>query len=139
MNRLNKKSIFLFPLFLFASMQSFADQNTYTCVVKDVKRVSDEGLLVKPAVSVGASIGMNFIIKKKSGEVVGEYINSDGMISEVLDKGRGSNNYKVVIKKDYDRSFREISYIEVIDSYSRKTPFAFIGFRFSSTFSGTCY
>jgi hypothetical protein len=122
---------------LVISTQLLAADDTYSCVVKDVREASDKGMLIKPSGLMSYQIGMNFIIKKKTGEVVGEFITSDGAVTlEVLDKGREGNNFKTL--STYE-PFRQILYIEVLDSLGHKSaPFAFIGFRLSSTFSGVC-
>ena len=124
-------------LLLFFSTSLFAGQDTYNCVVKDVREVSDKGMFFKPSGLMSYQIGMNFIIKKRTGEVVGEYVNSDYADTlDVLDKGGNSNNFKTLSTYGPER---QILYIEVVDSSSHKSaPFAFIGFRLSSTFSGTC-
>lgn len=119
------------------STQLFAGDDTYSCIVKDVREVSDKGMLIKPLGLMSYQIGMSFIIKKRTGEVVGEFINSDGAVTlDVLDKGRGANNFKTLLTYEPNRS---ILYIEVLDSsYFKSAPFSFIGFRPSTTFSGTC-
>jgi len=135
-SRTIKVSLLIALFFAFAHTPLLAGQSTYNCIVKDVREVSDNGIFKRQNGLRSAKVGMMFVIEKRTGRVVGEYINSDGMEPDVLDKG-GGNNFKVLNMKNWDPSFREIFYIEVMDSINN-APFAFIGFRFSETFSGIC-
>jgi len=125
-------------LFLLFSSSLFAGQDTYSCVVKDVRVISDNGLFEKTKSFIPAQVGWNFIIKKRTGEVVGEQITSERMIPDVLDKGGSGNNFKVLNRKEWDPTFREILYIEVMDSSFHSYPYSFLGLRFNGTFSGIC-
>ncbi len=131
-----KTSLLIALFFAFAYTPLLAGQDNYNCMVKDVREVSDRGFFKRQEGLRSAKVGMNFIIKKRTGEVVGEYINSEGMDADVLDKG-GGNNFKVLNIKNWDPSFREVFYIEVMDSIN-SFQYPFIGYRFSETFSGTC-
>lgn len=128
----------IFSLLLLISTPLFAADDTYTCVIKDLREVSANGLLVKPNAFVSSQIGTSFIIRKKTGEILGEYVNTDNAYTrDVLDKGGEENSYKAL--STYGPN-REILYVEVLDnSYFRnKSPRSFIGFILSSTFSGYC-
>lgn len=126
-------------LILFTSSSAFAWGDTYTCVVKDIADVSDKGLLERHRGSVYLERGAIFIIKKKTGVVIGEQLNSDGMVSEVLDVGGQGNFYKTLSTHNAQDNFRRILYIEVHDFIGNKTyPIPFQGFNLSQPFSGVC-
>ena len=126
-------------LLAFFSAPVFAGYDTYTCVVKDIVKVADNGLFEKSKNVYSYNTATIFIINKRTGEVVGDGINSNGMVSEVLDKGGSDNNYKSLSQKLHDPTYREVLYIEVMDATSHKAyPIPFIGYRFSTSFSGVC-
>ncbi len=128
----------------FISTSLVAAESTYTCVVKDVAWVSDKGLVERKKTPYHVKPGAVFIIKKETGDITGEDVSSARMSTEVLDRGgwggEGGNNYKALSRKEYDPTFREIFYIEVMDNpwYKQIYPKPFFAYYRTEVISGVC-
>jgi hypothetical protein len=130
------KKITLLLILSYATI-CFGGTDKFECYVKDSKEVSDNGMIETTHYSKMANpVGTKFSIQKKTGQTIGEYINTSGAITlEVLDAGGGSNNFKTI--STYDGP--NILYLEVQDSsIHHSKDYSFIGYRIGSVFSGIC-
>ncbi len=132
------KSVIFFITFLFCSF-SYANSDTYSCVIMGEYKISDTGKLIPDDQNV--YIGQKFNVERKSGVVLGGGVgNSSYPTKTVIDNGGKDQAYKLiwisneVIGTDDGRNAVYIS----IEEYNKGEIKPFSMIEGSKVLSGNC-
>ena len=122
MNRFSRYSFFFFVL--LASKGVFANEKTYRCEVLSDAYIKSNGELA--VVQDSPRIGQEFAVIKRTGEVIGDVI--DSLKSpKIIASGSSGNAYKVIwVQKSAGKNGAFVDYLSIEEFVSSsKKPFGF--------------
>ncbi len=122
MNRFSRYSCFFFVL--LASKGVFANEKTYRCEVLSDAYIKSNGELA--VVQDSPRIGQEFAVIKRTGEVIGDVIDSLKN-PKIIASGSSGNAYKVIwVQKSAGKNGAFVDYLSIEEfASSSKKPFGF--------------
>ena len=106
-------------LLLIFSLTTKAEHNSYTCLIKQVIEVKDNGLMDKHEGIYKGYIGKEFTIDRVSGEMIGDaFATTYDKTITVIDKGSKDNAYKAIVTSHPPNIW--VKYINVNEFHSTK-------------------
>lgn len=115
------------------SSRAYAAQEGYVCHIDAFSRLQNDGTMNLD--TTDPIVGKEFTVDRRSGEVLGRYISSNGFRTEVLDAGSKQQSFKVIAKNSF--GFLHIMYLEIME-FSDQLSKPFLLVIGSVVYSGRC-